>query len=154
VGTDRLLNAYAAYRLYQEDAIVVDFGTAMSFSVVSSGGEFLGGVIAPGLRMAARALHEQTQALPLVSPQHVVAATGVTTEQAINAGLRWGASGMLDRILEALLAERPAGARILGTGGDMDWFLRLSRHPIEPHPNLTLQGLMFAFTHFQQGKKR
>jgi pantothenate kinase type III len=103
--------------------------------------------------MAARSLHEQTQALPLVSPQPVCAATGVSTEHAINAGLCWGVSGMLDRILETLLAERPGGARILGTGGDLDWFLRLTRCPIEAHPNLTLQGLMFAFTHFQEGKR-
>jgi len=153
VGIDRLLNAYAASRLHGGDAVVVDFGTAMSFSVVSGEGDFLGGAIAPGLGMMARALSEQTQALPEVSPRKVDEATGRTTEHAINAGLRWGASGMLDRILEGLLGERPAGTRILGTGGDLDWFLQFSRYPIEPHPHLTLQGLMFAFNHHREGKR-
>jgi len=153
VGVDRLLNAYAASRLYEGDAIVVDFGTAMSFSVVSGDGDFIGGTIAPGLRMMARALSEQTQALPEVSPREVAEATGRTTEHAINAGLQWGASGMLDRVLEGLVGERPAGTRILGTGGDLDWFLQFSRYPIEPHPHLTLKGLMFAFNHHRDGKR-
>jgi len=150
VGTDRLLNAYAARRLFpEEDAIVVDFGTAMSFSVVSARGEFLGGVIAPGLRMCTRALHEQTAALPEVEPEGADAATGASTEAAINAALTWGLPGMLDRILEQLSRERAGPVHILGTGGDLEWFQPLSIHRIEPFPNLTLQGLAFAYSHHQ-----
>lgn len=144
VGMDRLLNAYAARRLFKGDLIVVDFGTAISFSVVSAEGEFLGGAIAPGLQMSARALRQQTALLPEVTPQIAITATGNSTEDAINSGLTWGLSGLVDRILEGLLRERPGCTRILGTGGGLEWFLRLLRHPIEPYPHLGLQGLMFA----------
>ena len=153
VGTDRLLNAYAAHCLFPgEDAIVVDFGTAMSFSVVSARGEFPGGVIAPGLRMCTRALHEQTASLPEVEPEGADAATGASTEAAINAALTWGLPGMLDRILEQLIGERGGPVNVLGTGGDLVWFQPLSTHGIQPFPDLTLQGLAFAYSHHKSAQ--
>ena len=148
VGIDRLVNGNAAHRLYPDvDLVVVDFGTAMSFSVVSNDGEFLGGAIAPGLAMSARALHEQTAALPQVTQQRFDTATGKSTTHAINTGLSQGLSGSLDRILDGLCEERPGRARILGTGGDLDWFLPLSNHTIEPRPHLTLEGMAFLHSH-------
>ncbi|MBI2192870.1 MAG: type III pantothenate kinase [Planctomycetes bacterium] len=141
VGVDRLLNAFAAHQLCSGDLIVVDFGTAISFSAVSKDGAFLGGAIAPGLKMSARALHQQTARLPEVLPVPASRVTGASTEAAIQSALTWGLPGLVDRLLEGLLAERPGPTRVLGTGGDLEWFLRRSRQPIEAHPNLTLEGL-------------
>ncbi|MDP6116589.1 MAG: type III pantothenate kinase [Planctomycetota bacterium] len=144
VGIDRLLNALAAHHLFPiDDVIVVDFGTAMSFSVVNGVGEFLGGAIAPGLRMSARALHDQTAALPEVEPGKVDSAIGSNTDSAIRSGLQWGCAGALDRILDGLLKELPE-ALISGTGGDLNWFLEHTNHEIEPQPNLTLLGIAHA----------
>ncbi|MDA0836906.1 MAG: type III pantothenate kinase [Planctomycetota bacterium] len=144
VGMDRLLNALAAHHLFPVDnVVVVDFGTAMSFSVVSGIGEFLGGAISPGLNMSARALHNQTAALPEVAPQKVDSAIGSDTVSAIRSGLQWGCAGALDRILDNLLKELP-DAIILGTGGDLNWFLEHTEHAINPQPNLTLMGIAHA----------
>jgi type III pantothenate kinase len=144
VGIDRLLNALAARHLFPiDDVVVVDFGTAMSFSAVSGIGEFLGGAIAPGLGMSARALHDQTAALPEVAPEQVDFGIGTDTVSAIRSGLQWGGAGALDRILDSLLKELP-DAIILGTGGDLDWFLEHTKHKINPQPNLTLLGIAHA----------
>jgi type III pantothenate kinase len=144
VGMDRLLNALAARHLFPiDDVVVVDFGTAMSFSAVSGIGEFLGGAIAPGLAMSARALHDQTAALPEVTPEKVDFGIGSDTVSAIRSGLQWGCSGALDRILDSLLKELP-DAIILGTGGDLDWFLEHTKHKINPQPDLTLLGIAHA----------
>jgi type III pantothenate kinase len=144
IGADRLANAVALHRRTGRGGIAVDFGTATNFAVVSPGGEFLGGAIAPGLAMSARALHAETALLPLVVPEGAPPGIGRDTEEAIAAGLLWGLGGLVDRLVERL-GERWPDAPVLATGGDA---LRLVPHcrrvsAIVPH--LTLEGLREAY---------
>ncbi len=148
VGSDRVVNAYAAYRRLGRALVVVDFGTAVTFDVVSEQGEYLGGVITPGLRMAARALASNTALLPYTDvrrPGHVI---GTNTVDAIASGLYHGAVGMVDHLLERIssemaskgLAKQPA---YLATGGEAALVAQDSRY-LRPEcvvPELTLEGL-------------
>ncbi|NQT88831.1 type III pantothenate kinase [bacterium] len=144
IGADRLANAIALHHRTGRGGIVVDCGTATSFSVVSPDGRFLGGAIAPGLTMSARALHTDTALLPLVDPARTAPGAGCDTEEAIAAGLLWGLGGMIDRLVEKLREPFP-DAPVVATGGS-------ARHLV-PHcrlvetilPHLTLQGLRVAY---------
>ena len=144
VGADRLANAIALHKRTGRGGIVVDCGTATSFSVVSPEGEFLGGAIAPGLRMSARALHVDTALLPFVDPETTEPAAGCETDQAIAAGLLWGLGGMIDRLVERLGEPWP-DAPVLATGGDAAGLVPHCRRVTAVVPHLTLEGLREAY---------
>ncbi|MGE0431864.1 MAG: type III pantothenate kinase [Planctomycetota bacterium] len=123
VGQDRLLNALACrFRYPGRGAIVVDFGSAITFDIVSPAGEYLGGVIAPGLSLALNALHERTALLPLVRPRggERPPVLGTDTESAILSGVYHGFPGLVLGILERLSAEVFASSPplVIATGGD------------------------------------
>ncbi len=144
IGADRVANALALHARTGRGGMAVDFGTAISLVVVSPGGEFLGGAIAPGLAMSARALHADTALLPLVDAAAEVPALSCRTETAIAAGLLWGLAGMADRLIERF-GERWPDATVLATGGDAPAIVPFCRrvHAIVPH--LTLEGLRCAY---------
>lgn len=145
VGADRIVNASAAYHLYGGPVIIIDFGTATTFCYVTSHGEYLGGVIAPGLRISAEALFKKTAKLPRVSitkPQKVI---GDSTEMAMQAGLLIGHAGMVDRIVEEIKAERKENPIVLATGGLAELIAPESRTIKEVRPFLTLEGLMIIY---------
>jgi type III pantothenate kinase len=144
VGADRVVNALAAFTLTGGPAIVVDFGTATNFDVVSGHGEFLGGVIAPGLQASAASLFSRTARLTrveLTAPSNVV---GTSTVEAIQSGLVFGTAGEVDAIVTRIRAELP-GATTIATGG--------LASVVTPHcstidrvePWLTLEGLRLVF---------
>ena len=117
VGADRIVNAVAAYALVGAGVIVVDFGTATTFDVVTPQGAFLGGAIAPGLGISADALVARTAKLPRVEvarPEHAV---GRCTREAMQAGLYYGYSGLVDGIIGRMRAELDYPVRVLATGG-------------------------------------
>jgi type III pantothenate kinase len=143
IGADRLANAIALHHRTGKGGIVVDCGTATSFSVVSPDGRFLGGAIAPGLDMSARALHVDTALLPFVNPQRTPPGTGCETEQAIAAGLLWGLGGMIDRLVEKLREPFP-DAPVLATGGSARYLVPHCRLVETVLPYLTLEGLRVA----------
>jgi type III pantothenate kinase len=122
VGTDRLMAAFAANRLRRADraAIVLDLGTAIKVDVVTSAGAFAGGAILPGLAMSARALEEQTDALPRVAVdqwQSPPPALGKSTEPAIEAGLFWGAVGAIRELVEHYANEFGPSPDVFASGG-------------------------------------
>jgi len=122
VGIDRLLGAVAANRLRQANraAIIADLGTAITVDLLTADGAFAGGAILPGIGMSARALHEQTDALPCVAMEKLEmppAPLGESTEAAIESGLYWGAVGAIERLITQLSAELPHVPDILVTGG-------------------------------------
>ena len=149
VGMDRLANAVAANRLRapNQSAIVISMGSAITVDLVSAAGAFFGGAILPGMAMAARALHEFTDLLPLVEVQVAPAGLGKSTEEAIRAGVYWGAVGAV-RELVSRLAERHAPVEILLTGGAApDFAAVLSKEddpPLRFVPHLTLSGIAIA----------
>ncbi len=145
VGADRILNALAARALYGTPAIVVDFGTATTFDCVSRRGDYLGGAILPGPRLAAKALSLHTAKLPevpIAATRHVI---GKDTVECIQAGLYWGYLGMIERVLKETRREMKAPrACVVLTGGLASLFAR--RLPGCIHaPNLTLDGLRLAY---------
>ncbi|MBM4040526.1 MAG: type III pantothenate kinase [Planctomycetes bacterium] len=149
IGADRIANAIALHARTGRGGIAVDFGTAISLAVVSPDGVFLGGAIAPGLAMSARALHADTALLPLVDAAAAAPALSCRTETAIATGLLWGLAGLADRLVERFaeqLAEGGTGVPpVLATGGDAAALVPFCRrvHAIAPH--LTLEGLRQAY---------
>lgn len=115
VGQDRLVNALAASTI-SKHAIVVDFGTAITFDVVMDSA-YEGGVIAPGVGLAMNALHQNTALLPLVDPQMQPDVIGKDTVTAIHSGVFWGYLGLVEKILSKLLEQYPNHPTVLATGG-------------------------------------
>jgi len=142
IGADRLANACAASKLFGTPVIVADFGTAVTFDVISKKRGYIGGVIAPGLKLMFSYLAEKTAMLPVVEPGPTQHKVGRSTEEAMRLGARWGYRGLVREILKELkagLGER--GVRICATGGYAPWVLRNSGMKIPIRPNLTLYGL-------------
>jgi type III pantothenate kinase len=149
IGSDRLANAAAAVHLGKLPAIVVDFGTAVTFDVIDGKGRYLGGVIAPGLPTAAAALHERTALLPLTKIAAIRKSVGKSTAEAIRIGLLLGASGLIRETVSRITGDSFRGRRphVLATGGDAALVDRLSRRNGSPvidlvDPLLTLRGLV------------
>ncbi len=140
VGADRIVNAVAAYERFKQSCVVVDFGTATTFDAVSARGEYLGGVIAPGISISAEALFARTARLPRVDlkrPPHVI---GSNTVHSLQSGLFHGYVGLVDGILDRILAEF-GPARIIATGAMAPFIASGSRFLSEIDDALTLMGL-------------
>jgi type III pantothenate kinase len=136
VGPDRLAQASAAWARANGPCVVVSMGTAITIDVVNARGEFLGGLIAPGLRTMARALHEYTANLPEVEPVRKRSALGRHTQEAIQCGLSLAAEGL---IRSALRGRR---GRVFGTGGDAPLFRDLLDELV---PDLALEGIALSY---------
>ena len=148
IGADRLANAAAAVELGKLPAIVVDFGTAVTFDVIDAKGRYLGGVIAPGLPTAAAALHERTALLPLTKITAIRNSVGKSTSEAIRIGLLLGAAGLIRETVAGITRDAFRGKHphVLATGGDAELVDRLSRRNGSPVIDrvdslLTLRGL-------------
>ena len=141
VGADRLVNALAGYRLYGGPLIVVDFGTATTFCLVSGAGEYLGGCIAPGLQLSAKVLHDYTAKLPRVRiarPEQVI---GKTTEASIRSGLFYGYAAMVEGLVSRIQDEFGEKTKVVATGGLAPLIGRQAKCIQEINPWLTLEGL-------------
>jgi len=143
IGPDRLANAVALAHLHGAPGIVIDFGTAVTFDVLSAARCYIGGVIAPGLRLMTDYLHERTALLPKVELREPESAIGKSTDGAILAGAAIGYRGMIRGILRAVRNELPGGesAHIIATGGDAEWIVSGLEERISVDPDLTLHGL-------------
>lgn len=118
VGADRIVNAVAAFERYRQGVIVVDFGTATTFDMISPRGEYLGGAIAPGVGVASEALFQRTAQLPKVEFAKPSSVLGKNTVSSIQSGLFWGYVGLVDGIVERLRREHgEGGTRVVATGG-------------------------------------
>lgn len=117
VGADRIANAIAAQRVYGTPAIVVDLGTATTFDCVSKQGAYLGGVIAPGVMTSAEELFRRAARIPRVELRRPVRALGRTTEEALQAGVLWGAAGQVDALVRRLALEMKGTPHVIATGG-------------------------------------
>jgi len=145
VGADRLANAIAAFHHALERVIVVDFGTAIAFDVVSEEGEFLGGAIAPGMGTCLDVLHTKTALLPSVRPDDPSTAVGKNTVDAILAGVVGGLPGLVDRVIENIEAELTSNFRVYATGTDAQLIAPKCNTVDEVLPLLTLHGVFLAW---------
>lgn len=136
VGTDRLAQASAAWRRARGRCVVVSMGTAITIDAVNARGEFIGGLIAPGLRTMARSLREATAGLPEVRPLRRRKAVGRRTRDAIRCGISLAAEGLIRRAL------REHRGRVFGTGGDAPLFRELFDETV---PDLALEGIAWSW---------
>lgn len=145
-GTDRLVNASAAARKYGLPAIVVSFGTATTIDVVNSRREYLGGVIAPGVKVSAKALSLSTSKLPEVEirkPEKVVART---TEAAIQSGVVYGQVAMIEGLLKRVISELGEKPKVIATGGFAELLATEIDRVAIVDDDLTLEGLSMMAT--------
>lgn len=143
IGADRLANAAAVAQLYGTPAIVVDFGTAVTFDVVSAAGNYVGGVIAPGLESMTTFLYQRTALLPKLTLQEPRRAIGKTTRAAMMSGAIYGYRGLVREILARIRAEAfpRRDVRVVATGGYAKLIARSLPEIEAVHPGLTLEGL-------------
>ncbi len=141
VGSDRLADVVAARETYGAPVIAVDLGTTTNIEVVDGEGTFLGGVIAPGLRLGARALSQAAARLPAIelrAPEHVI---GRSTRGAMRSGVVCGEVARLDGLLDMVMSEMGCVAPIVMTGDDVQFVAPLLSHPVQVDTTLTLRGL-------------
>jgi len=141
VGADRIVNSVAAFEKYGGPCIAVDFGTATTFDVISKKGEYLGGVIAPGLGISAEALFERTARLQRVDIRKPARVIGSNTVGSLQSGLYYGYLGLVDGILELLLDELGRETKVVATGGLSTLIGGGSKYISAVDENLTLEGL-------------
>ncbi|MDQ7779814.1 MAG: type III pantothenate kinase [Planctomycetota bacterium] len=166
VGADRLLDCFAALRHARPPFIVVDAGSAVTVDAVSQAGEFLGGAIAPGIRLGAEGLHRYCAQLPLVETAgwiyeprlcarragkiratRRVPAIGRDTVAAMKSGLFWGTVGLVQEIIERIESELHTRCVVIGTGGDIRVLARHLRRRVMVVQSLTLEGIVATYHH-------
>ncbi len=142
VGADRIVNAIAAYDRYKTAMIIIDFGTATTFDVISRKGEYLGGAIVPGVMISAEALFQKASRLPRVevfkAPEKVI---GKDTIDSIKSGIIHGNAAMVDGMVERMALEMESKPKVIATGGIAPLIFGLSKSIEKVEQSLTLEGL-------------
>jgi type III pantothenate kinase len=142
VGADRIVNAIAAFNKYKTSLIIIDFGTATTFDVISKKGEYLGGAIVPGVMISADALFQKASRLPRVeifkAPSKII---GKDTMESIRSGIIHGTAAMVDGMVERMVKEMGSTPKVLATGGLAPLIENSSRTIEKTERSLTLDGL-------------
>lgn len=154
VGADRIANSVAAFEKYGGPCVVVDFGTAITFDVVSAKGEYLGGVIAPGIGIAAEALFQHAARLPRVEIRAPKGVIGTNTVSSMQSGLFYGAIGLVDGILDRLTAVLGKNTTRVATGGQASLVASASKYKLPVDACLTLEGLRIIHERHLAGSRR
>jgi len=141
VGADRLVNGVAGFYKYGGPCVVVDMGTTINFDVVSANAEYLGGMICPGIGMSITGLFAKTARLPMVDFREPSLLIGKNTVNSIQSGLYYGFIGMIDGIVERVVAELGNKTTAVATGGQARLIASASRFVKEFNEDLTLEGL-------------
>jgi type III pantothenate kinase len=154
VGADRIVNCVAAYDAFGGPTVIVDFGTATTFDLVTADGKYVGGVIAPGLNISAEALFARAARLPRVDirrPPHVI---GTNTVVNMQSGLYFGYLALVDGILARIKREVSGIRRVVATGGLADLFREESEHIDTVDSELTLKGLKLVYDRNRGPRRR
>ena len=145
VGADRIVDAVAAIHKYGAPCIVVDFGTATTFDAINATGEYLGGVITPGITISSDALFERAAKLPRVEIKRPKKVIGSATVEAMQSGLYHGYIGLVDGILQKMIDELGGAPRVIATGGLAPLIAKGSRYVEIVDETLTLEGLRLVY---------
>ncbi len=145
VGADRIANSVASLTMFGVPAIVIDFGTATTFDVISSNGEYLGGVIVPGPEISAEALFEKTAKLPRTAIRKTSKIIGKNTVHSIQSGLYYGYISLVEGIVEKIKQELSAEPEVIATGGLFQPFIKDMKFIKKFKQNLTLYGLKIIY---------
>ncbi|MEZ5366174.1 MAG: type III pantothenate kinase [Bryobacterales bacterium] len=141
VGADRIVNSVAAFARFGGPCVSVDFGTAINFDVISKDAQYLGGLLCPGLSVSAEALFRRTARLPQIEIREPGSLIGKNTVHALESGFYYGALGLLDGILERLIAELGPETNVVATGGQASVICPASKYAKTIDEHLTLTGL-------------
>jgi type III pantothenate kinase len=144
-GADRIANCVGAYETYGGPCIVVDFGTATNFDVISRKGEFLGGAISPGLNISAEALFARAARLPRIEIRKPAKVIGTNTVDNLQIGLFYGHIGLVDSILERMISELGPDTKCVATGGLARLIAQESKYITHINDTLTLEGLRIIY---------
>ena len=146
IGADRIANSVRGYELYKDAVIVVDFGTATTFDVVNLRGEFVGGLIAPGVMTQLKSLNNNTSKLPEIIPDKVNGFIGHNTKDAILSGVVAGSAGMVDKMLDKTVKELGEPVKLIATGGYCELVSEYMETKFDMiNPDITLEGLNSLF---------
>lgn len=145
LGADRIVDAVAAIEKYGAPCIVVDFGTATTFNAINAAGEFIGGAISPGLMTCSEALFARAAKLPRVKLERPARVIGASTTTAMQSGIYYGYVGLVDGVLERMIAEMGVKPRVIATGGLAHAIVPASKHIEQLDDTLTLEGLRLVY---------
>lgn len=145
VGQDRLVNAYAGIKIYSVPLIVIDFGTAVTFDVISAKKEYLGGMILPGLRISLQALSQKTALLPEIKLQAPKEFIGRSTKNSMLSGTVYGFAALTDELVSKIRAVIGKNAVCIGTGGNIDLISKYCKKIDKTDKTLTLKGLYLLY---------
>jgi type III pantothenate kinase len=158
LGTDRICDAIAGHANYHSPLIIIDFGTATTYNVIAANGDFLGGVIAPGIGTMAAALHQRTAKLPDINLQLPKTIIGTTTVNSMQSGVLWsavdGTAGMVKRLQKELHKTEKKKATVIATGGFSDFISKHSTVIQHVEPFLVLDGIRLIYERAQKTKKK
>ncbi len=142
IGDDRLINALAAYKCYGKTSIIIDFGTATNFDIVTDKGEYLGGVISPGINLSINALHKAAAKLPEIAISSTASVIGKSTVEAMQSGIYFGYIGLIEGIVSRIKTELESDEVItIATGGLAGLFAKATPMIDHLEPELTIVGL-------------
>ncbi len=144
VGQDRLVNAYAGLKLYGAPLIIVDFGTAITFDVISKRGEYLGGMILPGLGISLTSLNQHTALLPKIKLSKPREFIGRDTKNSMLSGIVYGFAALADELVKKIKNKIGKNARVIGTGGNINSIAKYCRSFTGIDKDLTLKGLKYC----------
>ena len=153
VGADRIVNCVAAFERHGGPTIIVDFGTATTFDVVTANAEYVGGVIAPGISISAEALFARASRLPRVDIRRPPTVIGTNTVVNMQSGLYFGYLGLVDGILTRMKKEVLGVKKVIATGGLARLLAADSEHIEEVHEDLTLEGLKIIYDRNRTAKR-
>jgi len=145
VGSDRIANAAGVYKKYKANCIVLDFGTATTFDVVTKKGIYNGGIIAPGLNLSIKSLSSSANQIPIFSIKKQKKVIGKNTLEALRSGFYWGYSGLINNIILKIENETKKKYKIIFTGGYADLFKASIIRPFKVDKNITIKGIIEIF---------
>jgi len=145
VGSDRIANAVGAYKKYKTNCIVLDFGTATTFDVVTKSGIYNGGIIAPGVNLSIKSLSSSADQIPVFSIKKQKNVIGKNTIEALYSGFYWGYSGLINNIILKIEKETKKKYKIIFTGGYVDLFKTSIIRSFTVDKNITIEGIIEIF---------
>lgn len=145
LGADRLVNAVAAWKRYHKPMIIIDFGTATTFDVVGESGEYLGGVIAPGVNLSLETLHRAAAKLPNIAIVRPPRVTGKNTVEAMQSGIYYGYVGLIEGIVSRIKQEYQQPMFVIATGGLASLYIKATPVIEALEPDLIIEGLRLIF---------
>jgi type III pantothenate kinase len=150
VGQDRLVNAYAGVMLYGAPLVVIDFGTAVTFDIISKRKEYVGGMIIPGLSISLDALNKRTALLPRIKLQKPSEFIGKDTKSSMLSGIVYGFACLTDNLVERIKAKTGTNALVVATGGNIRLIRAFCKKIDKIDQDLTLKGLVLLYERYAQ----